>query len=61
MDDRDKEQRALGLFFGNVILCKCDALWAFGVVHSEGMKLELAKARKKGIPVRFFNESMEEL
>ena len=61
MDERDKEQRALGLFFGNVWLCKCDELWAFGGVHSEGMRLEMAKARKKGIPVRFFNENCEEV
>ena len=61
MDERDKEQRALGLFFGFVFLCKCDELWAFGGTISPGMKLELAKARKKGIPVRFYNENCEEV
>jgi hypothetical protein len=61
MDERDKGQRALGLFFGNVWLCKCDELWAFGGVLSEGMKLEIAKARKKGILVRFFDENCEEV
>ena len=61
MDERDKEQRALGLFFGNVWLCKCDELWAFGGAHSEGMRLEMAKARKKGIPIRLYNENCEEV
>jgi hypothetical protein len=61
MDERDKEQRALGLFFGGVILCKCDELWAFGGHCSEGMRLEIAKARRKGIPVRFFTENCEEV
>jgi len=61
MDDRDKEQRALSLFFGNVWLCKCDQLWVFGGHLSPGMRLELEKARKKGIPIRFFNERCEEV
>ena len=60
MDELDKEQRALGLFFGNVWLSKCDELWAFGKYISPGMKAELAKARQKGIPVRFFNKNCEE-
>lgn len=61
MDERDKEQRALGLLFGNVWLCKCDQLWAFGGHISPGMKRELRKAQKKGIPARFFNENYEEV
>ena len=61
MDERDQEQRALGLFFGNIWLSKCDELWVFGGHISPGMKLELAKARKKGIPVRFFTENREEV
>jgi len=61
MDDRDKEQRALALFFGNVWLCKCDELWAFGEYISPGMKMELEKAWKKGIPIRFFDETCGEV
>lgn len=61
MDDQDAEQRALGLFFGGIWLSKCDELWAFGGHCSGGMRLEIAKARKKGIPVRFFTENCEEV
>jgi hypothetical protein len=61
LNDADPEQRALGLFFGKVWLGKCDALWCFGTNFSEGMKRELDKARKKGIPIRFFNENCEEV
>jgi len=61
MDERDKEQRALGLFFGKVWLCKCDELWVFGGYTSPGMKMELAKARQKGLRVRFFDENCKEV
>lgn len=61
MDDNDPEQRELALFFGIVLLGKCDELWVFGGKVSPGMKRELAKARKRGKPVRFFNEHCEEV
>ena len=61
MDERDNEQRALGLLFCKVWLCKCDELWAFGGRISPGMKMELAKARQKGLRIRFFNENCEEV
>jgi len=59
MDDGDAAERALGLFFGTVLLGKCDQLWAFGDTVSAGMKLELAKARSRGIPVKLFTEDCE--
>jgi len=61
LNDQDEEQRSLGLFFGTVWLAKCDELWAFGGHQSKGMKMEIAKARKMGIPVRFFNDRCEEV
>jgi len=61
MDDRNEEQRALGLLFCKVWLCKCDELWAFGGNISPGMKLELAKARQKGVRIRFFDENCREV
>ena len=59
LDDSDPAQRKLGLFFGNVWLGKCDALWCFGSLISDGMKAELKKARAKGIPIKFFSEDCE--
>lgn len=61
MDDGDKAQRDLGLFFGLVLMGKCDEVWLFGGIVSKGMRLELAKARKRGMKVRFFNEKCEEV
>jgi hypothetical protein len=61
LNDGDRAQRDLGLFFGLVLLGKCGAVWAFGSAASEGMKRELAKARERGIPVKFWNEQCEEV
>ena len=44
MDDSDKEQRELGLFFALVLLGKCDELWIFGDRVSNGMSQEIRKA-----------------
>lgn len=61
MDDGDKVQRGLGLFFGLVLMGKCDEVWLFGGCVSKGMRLELTKARKRGMKVRFFNDNCEEV
>lgn len=60
MDDSDKGERELGLFFAAVLLEKCDALWAFGDRISDGMSREITKAEKRGIPIRYFNSKCEE-
>jgi hypothetical protein len=59
LDDSDPDQRKDGLRFAIILLCKCDELWCFGNYYSEGMKRELDKARKKGIPIRFFTSDCE--
>jgi hypothetical protein len=61
MDDGDAEQRDLGLRFALILLCKCDELWAFGNLISDGMAREIAKAKNRGIPVRYFNSKCEEV
>jgi hypothetical protein len=61
MDDSDKEEREQGLFFALVLLGKCDELWMFGDRVSEGMARELAKAKKRGIPVRRFDSMCKEV
>jgi len=60
LDDSDPAQRRDGLWFAIILLGKCDELWCFGHYFSEGMKRELDKARKKGIPIRFFDSNCEE-
>ena len=59
LDDSDPAQRKDGLWFAIILLGKCDELWCFGHTYSEGMKRELDKARKKGIPIRFFDSDCE--
>jgi hypothetical protein len=61
MDDGDTEQRALGLRFALILLGKCDELWAFGDRISDGMAREIAKAKRRGLPVRYFNNKCEEV
>jgi len=61
MDDNDKEQRELGLFFGTVWLRKCDALWFFGDRISAGMKREIQAARRHGLQIKQFNDNLEEV
>lgn len=61
MDDGDKAQRELGLRFAIILLGKCDELWVFGDTVSDGMKREISKAKKRGIPIRYFNGKCEEV
>lgn len=60
MDDEDKEQRELGLRFALILLGKCDELWAFDKI-SQGMAQEIAKAKKCGMHIRYFNSKCEEV
>ena len=61
MDDDDREQRELGIRFALILLAKCDELWVFGDKISEGMSLEISKADKKGMPIRYFTSNCEEV
>lgn len=61
LDDSDKAQRSIGIFFGLVIMGKCEQLWVFGSEISSGMQTEIAKAKKRGMPIRYFNNQCEEL
>ena len=53
--------RELALHMGMILLTKCHELWYFGDRISEGMKLELNRARLRGIPVRHFNDDCKEV
>ena len=61
MDENSPAERELGLFFGLVLLAKCEQMWVFGEKISRGMSREIAKAESKGIPVRYFTEDCEEV
>ncbi|MCL2857982.1 MAG: DUF4406 domain-containing protein [Oscillospiraceae bacterium] len=51
LDDRKPEQREQGLAMGLELLLKCDELWWFGSVVSEGMAAEIKLAKQSGIPI----------
>lgn len=61
MDDINPAQRELAMFFGMVLLGKCEAIWVFGNRVSQGMHAEIAKAKKHNMPIRYFNDSCVEV
>ena len=61
LDDRDPKERSLRLFIGCVLLTKCAELWVFGEHVTDGMAVEIEKAERRLIPIRYFTEEMEEL
>lgn len=52
MDDTIPEERAAGIAMGKEMLKRCDELWVFGEVISEGMASEIDLAKELGIPIR---------
>lgn len=61
IDDADETQRELGLRFALILLGKCDELWCFGGKVSAGMAAKIAKAKRRGMPIRYFNNECEEV
>ncbi len=53
-------ERDLALHMGEIMLSKCRELWCFGNRISEGMKKEIETANRRGMPVRYFTEELEE-
>lgn len=61
MGGETPETRELALHMGLILLCHCREVWYFGQTITEGMKLELNKARLRGIPVRHFTDDCKEV
>lgn len=61
MDDGDRQQRELGLWFALILLGECSELWVFGERISSGMAAEIAKAERRGMPTRYFDSKGEEV
>lgn len=56
LDDASPKERELGLFFGKVLLDKCDELWVFtDGEYSAGMTAEHNRAIKRGYKIRYFD------
>ena len=62
LDDRDSNERQLGLLFGQALLAVCDEVWFIGpkakdgkIEMSDGMKAEYREAMRLKKKIRFFD------
>ena len=60
LDDATPSERDLGLFFSKVLLGKCAELWVFGDAVTSGMSSEIARARRRCMPIRYFDNDCKE-
>lgn len=61
MDDHNPKERNLAMFMDIVLLTKCAELWVFGDRISNGMSIEIEKAKRKGLPIRYFTTTLKEV
>lgn len=61
LDDGNPDERQLGLFFGNALMSKCAEVWVFGERISNGMDMEIKRAKRKNYRIRYFSEDLEEV
>jgi len=61
MEDSDKGERKKALFMGLVLMSKCQEVWCFGSKISSGMAIELEKAKKRKMVIKYFNDQCEEV
>lgn len=54
MNDNDPKERELAMLMNKVFLDKCDELWVFGNVITRGMNIEIKRAKKKNIKIKYF-------
>lgn len=54
----EETDRELALFFGIVMLDKCAEVWVFGDKISEGMKVEIERAKSKEKKIRYFPDDL---
>ena len=56
----EETERWLGLKMGIVFMGKCEEIWVFGDVISEGMAAEIERATKMRTKIRYFTEDLRE-
>ena len=61
MDEDSLEERSLGISFGLVLQSRCREVWVFGRRISKGMAVEIEKAKKRNLRLRYFTEECEEV
>lgn len=56
----EETERWLGLKMGIVFMGKCEEIWVFGDVISEGMASEIDKAKRMRKKIRYFTDDLQE-
>ena len=56
----EETERWLGLKMGIVFMGKCEEIWVFGDVVSEGMASEIDKAKRMRKKIRYFTDDLQE-
>ena len=56
----EETERWLGLKMGVVFMGKCEEIWVFGDVVSEGMAAEIDKAKRMRKKIRYFTDDLQE-
>ena len=54
---KEETERELAMFMNMVFLGRCEELWVFGSDISEGMQMEIKKAQKKNMKIRYLVEA----
>lgn len=62
LDDNNQHERETALAAGLELLKRCDELWCFGGIISEGMAAEIELAHNLGVPVKavLFDSGLQE-
>ena len=58
---KEETERELSMFMNMVFLGRCEELWVFGSILSDGMKAEIGKAVQKKKTIRYFTEDCMEV
>ena len=61
LSDENEAERQLGIRMGKVFLDDCREIWWFGDTVTEGMQMELNRARHRRLTVRHFTANLEEV
>lgn len=56
----EEREREAALHMNKMFMNKCEQLWIFGDVITEGMKAEIRHAKRRRIPIRRFTEDCQE-
>ena len=59
LNDSDEIQRLKGIHMGLELLKLCSQMWVFANEVTEGMELEIQKAKELDIPIQFMDKDME--